>query len=302
LPSSLGSFSEDLALLVAQTGRSVVAVHARSRFDSSGLHWSPGVVVTAAHAIRREEEIRVTTAAGTTLDAELAGRDSGTDLAVLRVKGLDVPTLAKEESSELNPGQIALAVGRSKDSAIAALGLIGSLSPASSTWRGGRLDRVIRLSLELHPGGAGGAVVNAEGKLLGVATHALSRFSVFAIPPGTVDRVSSILLTHGGVPRGYLGVGLQPIALPEHLKNKLGLAASTGLIVMSVDPEAAAGRAGVALGDILIELGGKAITRPETVQEVLDSDSVGKAMPAKFLRGGEVLTLDITVGQRPRRG
>jgi S1-C subfamily serine protease len=260
------------------------------------------VVVTAAHTVRREEEIRITTPAGATLNAELAGRDPGTDLAVLRVKDLDVPTVPRDESADLLPGQIALSIGRSKDSSIAALGLVGSLSGPSSTWRGGKLELVVRLSLELHPGGAGGAVVNAAGKLLGIATHALSRFSVFAIPPATVDRVSSSLLTHGRVPRGYLGVGLQPIALPEHLKTKLGLISSTGLMVMSVDPEAPAGHAGVSLGDVFIELGGKAMAKPESVQDVLDSDSVGKAMPAKLLRGGNVLTLEVTIGQRPRRG
>jgi S1-C subfamily serine protease len=302
LSSSFVALSESIASLVAQIGRSVVAVHARTRFDSSGVHWSPGVVVTAAHTIRREEEIRVTNSAGASVDAELAGRDPGTDLAVLRVQELDVPVLPRQAAGEPLPGQLALAVGRSKDSAIAAVGVVGSLSGPSSTWRGGHLDRVIRLSLELHPGGAGGAVTDASGKLIGIATQALSRFSVFAIPPETVDRVSSSLLTHGRIPRGYLGVGLQPIAIPEHLKIKLGLSATAGLVAMSVDADAPAGRAGVSIGDVLVELGGRAVAKPESVQEVLDSDSVGKTMPVRIVRGGSTITLDITVGERPRRG
>jgi S1-C subfamily serine protease len=302
LSNSLVSLSDGLSSAVGQMAKSVVAISARRRFDSSGVHWSPEVVVTAQHTIRRDDEIKVTTAAGTSLTAELAGRDPGTDLAVLRVKGLDVPVVPKAIETNVLPGHIALAVGRSKDSSIAALGVIGSLSGPSQTWRGGRLERVIRLSIDLHPAGAGGAVTDAAGTLIGVATPALSQYSVFAIPPETIDRVSARLLNEGRVARGYLGAGLQPIAIPEHLRSKLGLSSSAGLIAMSVDPDAPAGRAGMLIGDVLIDLGGKAVQKPENVQEVLDADSVGKKMSSKVVRGGAVIALDITIGERPRRG
>jgi S1-C subfamily serine protease len=302
LTNPLLTLSEDLAAAVAQTAKSVVAISARRRFDSSGVHWSSGVVVTAQHAIRRDEDIKITTASGASLDAELAGRDPGTDLAVLRVKGLDAPVITKGTHTSVLPGHIALAVGRSKDSAIAALGIVGSLSGPSQTWRGGRLERVVRLSVDLHPGAAGGAVTDAAGQLIGIATSALSQYSVFAIPPETVDRVAARLLKEGRMARGYLGAGLQPIAIPEHLKSKLGLSSSAGLITMSVDPEAPAGRGGLLIGDILVDLGGRAVEKPENVQEILDPDSVGKKLPAKVLRGGAVVVLDITIGERPRRG
>jgi S1-C subfamily serine protease len=302
LSNSLVSLSDQLASTVGEMAKSVVAISARRRFDSSGVHWSPGVVVTAQHTIRRDDDIKVTNATGTTFTAELAGRDPGTDLAVLRVKGLDVPVVSRSTQPNILPGQIALAVGRSKDSPIAALGIIGSLSGSSQTWRGGRLERVVRLSIDLHPGGAGGAVMDASGRLIGVATPALSQYSVFAIAPETIDRVSARLLKEGRIARGYLGAGLQPIGIPEHLKSKLGLSSSMGLIAMSVDPDAPAGRAGMLIGDILIDLGGNAVQKPENVQEILDADSVGKKMSAKVVRGGEVVALDITIGERPRRG
>jgi len=301
LTNSLVSFSDELASVVGKAAQSVVAIHARRRFDSSGVHWSPGIIVTACHTIRRDEDIRITIPNGTTVNAELVGRDPGTDLAVLRAASLDVHVVSKAETASLVPGQIALAVGRSKDSPIAALGVIGSISPASQTWRGGRLDRVIRLALDLQPGAAGGAVVNAAGQFIGFATQALSRFSAFAIPPETIARISERLIMHGRIPRGYLGAGLQPIALPEHLTTKLGLSSPTGLMAMSVDPDAPAGRAGVSIGDILIELNGQSVARPEKVQELLDSDSIGKKMPVKIVRGGEVVKLDVTIGERPRR-
>lgn len=302
MANSLVALSDQIASTVEQAAQSVVSVHARHRFDSSGVHWSPEIVVTADHALRRHEGIRVTLPDGSKADAELVGRDPGTDLAVLRVKGLGIPVLPKDESPAIIPGSIVLAVGRSTDSAVAAFGVISNLSGASQTWRGGKLDQVVRLDLSLHPAGAGGAVVGASGKLLGIATPALSRVSVFAIPLSTVARVTESLLAHGRVPRGYLGVGLQPIAIPEHLKTRLNLANAVGLVAMSVEPEGPAGKAGMSIGDVLLELGGRAIQRTENVQEVLSSEPVGKKIVAKILRGGSLVELAITIAERPRKG
>ena len=303
MANSLIALSEQIASTVEQAAQSIVSVHARPRFDSSGVHWSPEIVVTADHALRRDEGIRVTAPDGSKLEAELVGRDPGTDLAVLRVKGLGIPVAQKEENpATMIPGGLVLAVGRSKDSAVAAFGVISNISGLSQTWRGGRLDQVVRLDLSLHPAGAGGAVVGASGKLIGVATPALSRVSVFAIPLSTVTRVTESLLAHGRVPRGYLGVGLQPIAIPEHLRSKLNLAGSTGLIAITVEHDGPAGRAGMSIGDVLLELSGRAMQRTENVQEVLSSESVGKKIAARILRGGNPMEFEITIAERPRRG
>jgi len=303
LANSLVALSEQIASTVEQVAQSIVSVHARHRFESSGVHWSPEIVVTADHALRRDDGIRVTAPDGSKLDAEVVGRDPGTDLAVLRVKGLGIPVASKDENLvTTTPGNIVLAVGRSKDSAVAAFGVISNISGPSQTWRGGRLDQVVRLDLSLHPAGAGGAVVGASGKLIGIATPALSRVSVFAIPVSTVTRVTDSLVAHGRVPRGYLGVGLQPIAIPEHLKSKLNLANSTGLIAISVENEGPAGQAGMSIGDVLLELGGRATQRTENVQEVLSTEAVGKKIVARILRGGNLVEVPITIGERPRRG
>lgn len=302
MPNPLVALSEQLAATVAAVGKSVVAIHARHRFASSGVHWMPGVIVTADHTIRREEDIRITTPSGATLAAELAGRDPGTDLAVLKVEGLDAPVAARAENFTPLPGALVAAVGRSKDSAIAALGVISSISPESQTWRGGTLDQVVRLDMDLHPGASGGAVVNAEGKLIGIVTAALSRVSTFAIPLVTVDRVARLLAEHGRIPRGYLGVGLQPVALPEHLIKKLNRPEGSALIVISVGADTPAGRAGLVIGDILIELGGSLTHTPEDVHRLLDSRSIGQKLRAKILRGGEPLEVELTVSERPKKG
>jgi S1-C subfamily serine protease len=298
MPASLASLSNEFATLVEQTSASVVAVHARPRFNSSGVHWSPGIVVTSDHALRHDEDIAIATSTEKHT-AELVGRDPGSDLAVLRVTKLSIPAIAREDVA-LKPGALVAAVGRNLESAQAALGAIGSISGPSQTWRGGKIDKVIRLDLELHPVGAGSAVVDMNGKLIGIATPVLSRAAVFAIPVSTVTRVVDAILKHGRIPQGYLGAGLQPIELPAHLMNSLGLAASVGLLAVSVDPDAPAGKAGLLIGDILIELNGQAIDRPEKVRHAL-ADTVGKTLQARVIRGGAIASLNITVAERPAR-
>lgn len=297
----LKSFSDQIASLAARAGAAVVAVHARRGFNSSGVHWSKGVVVTADHAVRRDEGIRIATPQGVAYPAGLAGRDPGTDLAVLRVPGLEIPVAERSEGKAVASGSLVLALGRFKDSASVALGAIGSVSGPSQTWRGGKLDQVVRLNLAADPGASGGAVIDADGKLIGIATAALSRVSAFAIPLATVARVTENLLAHGRIPRGYLGIGLQPIAIPEHLKSKLNLPSDAGLLAASVDQEGAAGKGGIVIGDILLELGGRVLQRLEDLQLVLDSESIGKKLKARLLRGGNTMELEVTVGERPRK-
>jgi S1-C subfamily serine protease len=298
--SSLVSFSNELAALVESSAAAVVAVHGRPRFNSSGVHWSAGVVVTAEHALRQDDDIVVTNGAGEKLTAELVGRDPGTDLAVLRVKDLKAPIVQRLEGGVEKAGNLIVAVGRNKESANAALGVVSSLSGPSQTWRGGKLDQVIRLDVALHPVAAGGAVVDASGNLIGIATPVLSRVAVFAVPNATMERVVQALLAHGRMPQGYLGAGLQPIRLPEHLIKGLGLKTDGGLMTVSVDESAPAGKAGLLIGDVLIELNGHALERPEGLRPLL-AEAVGKTVTARIVRGGKLETLQITVGERPGR-
>ena len=297
---SLVSLSNELASIVERSAVAVVAVHARPRFNSSGVHWSPGIVVTAEHTVRDDENVFITTGTGEKFAAEVAGRDPGTDLAVLRVKDLNIPIAPRVESSDYRPGHLVLVVGRNKESANAGVGVIGSIGGPSQTWRGGKLDEVIRLDLSLHPVASGGAVVDASGKLIGIGTPALSRASVFAIPHGTVERAVRALVAHGRIPQGYLGAGLQPISLPEHLTKSLGLSVSAGLMTVSVDQEAPAGKAGLLIGDVLLDLGGQPVHRPESIRPLL-AEAVGKTLSARILRGGVLVNLEVTVAERQGR-
>jgi S1-C subfamily serine protease len=290
MANELAVLSNELAGIVERVGRSVTAVHARPRFSSSGVFWRPGVVVTAEHTIRREEEITVTLPDGKNGPATLAGSDAGTDVAVLKVEGGEPPARA---AADPVPGNLALAIGRSQDSGVnATMGIVSAVSGSWRTWRGGRLDRYIRLDLTLYPGSSGGVVVNTAGEAIGIATSALSRIAGVAIPASTIDRVVDEILQRGRVARGYLGVGLQPVQTPDHHK---------ALIVLSLEPDGPAAKAGVMIGDLLLSLGGTSVEDTDDIQGVLERHAVGQSVEAAISRGGAARTVAITIGERPRR-
>jgi S1-C subfamily serine protease len=300
MASSLVSLSNDFASVVEQTAAAVVAVHSRPRFNSSGVHWSPGIVVVAEHTLRHEENISVSTGTGEELAAEVVGRDPGTDLAVLRAKDLTVPIAARLEGGGYRSGNLVLAVGRKDEGVHASIGVIASIAGPSQTSRGGKLDEVIRLDLSLHPVASGAAIVDAAGKVIGIGTPALSTVAVFAVPNATVERVVRTLVAHGRIPQGYLGAGLQPISLPEHLIKSLGLTAASGLMTVSVDQDAPAGKAGLFIGDVLVDLDGQPVRRPEGIRSLL-SEAVGKTLSARVVRGGVLVNLEIRVAERRGR-
>ena len=292
MANELAALSNELAQAVEGAGKSVVAVHARPRFSSSGVFWRPGIVVTAEHTIRREEEITVTLPSGSNAAATLAGTDPGTDVAVLRVEG-DSTAPAPRAAAEPVPGNLILAIGRSEDSGVnATMGIVSAVSGSWRTWRGGRLDRYIRLDLTLYPNSSGGVVVNTAGAALGIATSTLSRIAGVAIPASTIDRVVDEILARGRVARGYLGVGLQPVELPDH---------KPGLIVLSLEPGGPASLAGVLMGDIVVAIGGNAAGDTDDVQSALESRGVGQRVEVALLRGGESRIVTIEIGERPHR-
>jgi S1-C subfamily serine protease len=290
MSNQLAVLSNEIAAAVAHAARNVVAVHARPRFSSSGVFWRPGVIVTAEHTIRREEEITVTLPDGTTVPATLAGADAGTDIAVLKI---DAATQTPGSTTAAPaPGTLALTIGRSEDSGPnATLGIISACSGEWRTWRGGRLDHYLRLDLTLYPGSDGGAVINTAGETIGIASSALSRIAGLAIPAVTLHRVVDEILARGHVVRGYLGVGLQPVELPDRHK---------GLIVLSLEPAGPAAKAGVLIGDILVQLGGKPVQDTDDIQLALEGRAVGQSVPLDILRGGEARQIAVTIAERPR--
>jgi S1-C subfamily serine protease len=302
--STLLALSNDLAGAVARAGQAVVAVNARPRIPSSGVHWRQGVIVTAEHTVQRDEEITLTLPDGQTVKAELVGRDSSTDLAVLKLSGANganLPAAEIADATDLKIGHLALAVGRPGERGLSAsLGVVSALSGSWRTWGGSRIDQFIRLDLTLYPGFSGGALVDALGRVAGIITSG-PRNSVLAIPTATVNRVVEQLLARGRITRGFLGLGMQPVRLPDALKQSLNLEGHGGVIIVEVKPGGPADRAGALIGDVLVELDGRTIGEPGDVQAALDPEQVGKTVKAKFVRAGARIELSIIVGERPAR-
>ncbi|HYR72329.1 MAG TPA: trypsin-like peptidase domain-containing protein [Candidatus Acidoferrum sp.] len=293
---ALLSLSNDLAAAVERAAPAVVAVHAR-RLPSTGIHWRPGIVVTAEHTVRTAEDITVTMADGRSLPAVLAGRDPGTDLAVLRVADAGSVVATLGDDAALKVGHMVLALGYGPR---ASWGVISALGPRWRSWRGGDIDRLVRLDLVLYPGFSGGPLVDAAGRVVGLNTSGLARETRLALPVTMVTRVADELLQKGHVSRGYLGLGMQPVRLPEPLRAQLGLG-DGALIVVMVEPSGPAARAGVLLGDVLVALDGEPVGDLDDVQARLGSDRVGAEISAVVLRGGVRTELRITVGEQPRR-
>ena len=300
MQSTLASFSNELAKLVEDFQPYVVAVHARGHYPSSGVVWRPGIIVTADHTIRREEDIQVTLPDGKRADAVLAGRDPGTDLAALKVEGLGSAAAQTGGGDAVKAGELALILGRSPDSGPnASLGVISAVSGPWRTWRGGRLENYIRLDATMFPNSSGAAVVDVRGRLLGIATSALSRIAGLAIPASSVNRVLDVLVAKGHVPRGYLGIGAQPVGIPEALRANLSLTAKSGIMVVKVEAGGPADKAGMLLGDILVSLGDAPLEDFEDLQSISDSGIIGKQVKARVIRAGAIQELTVTVGERP---
>jgi S1-C subfamily serine protease len=300
MSQELMELSDALAKATERAGASMVAVHTEARGSSSGAVWRPGVIVTSEHALRRDEEIQVTLPDGRVLAARLAGRDAATDLAVLKCAEATAAVAEPGEAEAVKPGSLTLVVGRTRASgAVAALGVVSLVASERRTWTGAALSPYIRLDVELQPTALGGAVVDARGRVLGLATTKFARFGAVAIPAATVNAVVDALLTKGRIPRGYLGVGLQPVRLPEALRQTLERKEKTAAMVLDVEPNGPAHQAGLVMGDILVSLGERQITRLEDVQAQLGGEAIGRSVAVKYIRGGAVREGSVVVGERP---
>ena len=298
MPSALLALSNNLADVVEQVGHSVVTVQGRSRLSSSGVHWRSRIVVTADETIKRSEDITVTLPDGRTVPATLVGRDPSTDIAVLKLQDVELPVADIGEASLLKVGHVVLAVGRSSESGLSAS--MGVVSAISGSWRssyGGLIDQFVRLDLNLYPNLEGGPLVEASGRVVGITVSGPRR-TVITIPASTINRVVDQLLAKGHIARGYLGLGMQPVRLPETLKNTLNLSSLGGVIVINVESDGPADKSGVLIGDVLVEIDGTPVGDTSDIQVMLGSQTVGKTLNVQIVRGGTLVEVALTVGER----
>jgi len=294
--------SASSAAAVDRAARSVVAVHARDRLGASGVLWRDGVVVAASDAVERDEDLAVTLPDGQRLTAALAGRDPTTDVAVLRVESMQGVTVTETgDPAALRPGHFVLAVGRRSDEGAAVVASLGIVATSAGPWRsmrGGAIDRLIRLDLRLDPTAEGGALVDAAGKTMGIVVPGPRR-RVLAIPATTIDRVADQLLAKGRIPRGYVGLGMQRVRLDAKLAQSLSPPRRTGVIVLSVDSDGPAARAGLMLGDVLTTWGGSPVADVRDIMERLGPESVGTAVELGVIRAGTPTRASVAIVERP---
>lgn len=303
MSTELIDLSNALARETDRAAASVVAVHTEARGSSSGVVWRDGIIVTAEHALRRDEEIHVTLPDGRVVPAALVGRDASTDLAVLRCPEAAASVAELSDVSTIKLGSLVLVVGRTRASGpVAALGTVSLVASERRTWLGAGLSPYVRLDVGLQPTAVGGAVIDAHGRAIGVATPRFARFGAIAVPASTVNRVVDALLKGGHIPQGYLGVGLHPIRLPEALRQSLQRNGKTAVMVVEVEPDGPAHKAGILIGDLLVAFGPRAIARVEDVHAQLTQDAIGKTISVKLVRGGVAQETSLVVGERVHGG
>jgi S1-C subfamily serine protease len=299
--SILETISNEWAASAERAGKSVVAVHARRWMPTSGIEWKKGVVVTAHHAVRRDEDIKVELAGSGVVTAKLAGHDPATDLAVLRIEESTSQMPSFGDSTRLKLGHLVLALGRTRrGDLVASTGIVGGISGQWKSWRGGHLDQHIRLDLALYPGFSGGPLLNAQGEIVGMNTRGLSRGRAVTVPAATVNRVVEELLQKGHISRPYLGIAMQPVALPKSIRRQSGAEEQMGLLVVHVDGGGPAENAGVLLGDVLVEVAGKALEQVDAIQDFLAGAKIGQAVELQVLRAGEIKPITIVLGEKAR--
>jgi serine protease DegQ len=295
--SALSRLSEGMADAVEKIGLSVVQVNGRRRRSASGVVYAPARVLTASHVVEREEDLSVGTGEGRTVEARLIGRDPSNDLAVLEVPELGDGTVAEPAAGGVRVGQISLAVARpSREGIRASFGVISSLGGPLRTGRGARLERYVQTDATPYPGFSGGPLINTEGAVLGITTLGFARGVALAVPAEVAWRAAEMLSERGSIKRGYLGILSQPVRLPA--AQRAGLQGSGGLLVVGVEDDSPAGKGGVLLGDILVSLDATSVADTDELQALLTSDRVGREVPVEVIRGGELTTLRVTVGER----
>jgi S1-C subfamily serine protease len=288
-------FSDALAAAVQRVAPSVVRVDAGRRRPASGVAWSSdGLVITAAHALEREEGIELELESGEARSAIWVGADLASDIALLRVEG-ELVTPERAPAGSFRRGSLVLALCRPGRTVRSNLGVIHALADEWRAPGGGKIERYIESDVGIDHGFSGGALIDASGRLIGLNSAGLLRATPLTLPVSTIERVVTALLTHGRIQRGYLGVSSAPARLPQSVAEHVGQRG--GLILTALQPSGPAEQAGLILGDVLLSLDGQTLESIADLQAALE-DRVARAVPLKLLRAGVAQELTVTPSAR----
>ena len=284
---ALSSFSSALADLVASTAPSIVEI-ASHRSLASGFIWRDNLIVTADETLADDGKIEIELSDGSVHAATLVGRDPTTDIALLRVDGIAAVPVSLEAASPRS-GSLVLAIGAANSAPLVAFGAIAAVEGAWRSMRGGDISARIDLDLRLRSRGQGGLALGVDGSVIGMAVQG-PRGRALVIPGETIDRVAALLLEHGRIPRGYLGLGLREVAIGE---------GQVGAMIMAVDDNGPASKAGLHQGDVILSWAGKPIGSVGRLLRALGPASIGTSVALGIRRGGEKAEATIVIGDRP---
>jgi len=294
----LVELSDALADAAESAGKATVLVNARRRMPASGVAYAADLILTADHVIEREEDITVHLEHGTQVSAKVAGRDAGSDLALLKLESA-AAHVAEVTKSPARLGQIALVLGRPSTNGIeASLGTVSAIGGPIQTGRGGMLEKYIRTDGISYPGFSGGPLVAADGTVLGVNTSGLANGAALTIPADVAWRIAETLAKHGRVKHGYLGIRSQAVEIPGNTQKALQRQQPSGLLVVSVEKDSPASKGGLMVGDILVSVSGVPVFHHDELFTRLSGDVAGKSAPIEILRGGQPQTLNVLIGER----
>ena len=287
--------SSALADRLAGAAPSVVALKAGPR-HRSGILWRPDVVVTSEQVVG-ERDSAVIIQGGTEVTAKLAGRDPTTNVAVFRLETPLPGASAVPGTTMPRVGSLALVIGADPaGAATGRLAMVHATGPAWHSMAGGRIDTLIRLDARLGAD-EGGPVLDQAGALLGMSTSGPRRRAL-VIPAATIARVVDPLLEQGHIARGWLGVGLQPVAIPDSLQSATGQA--RGAMVLQLVANGPAQQAGVLPGDILLSIDDVRFGQRRGLASLMGPDRIGKAVTVLLLRAGEMKDIGVVIAARPR--
>jgi S1-C subfamily serine protease len=294
-PNLLCTLSDSLAARCAIAKESVASLRLSERAHLGAILWRNDLLVSSEQSLPRREALEATLADGSRIQGRLAGRDPSTNVAVIRLeRPVNAPTLA---ASLARMGALVIAAGSDGEGrASARLGMVNAVGPEWHSMRGGRIEARIQLDIRLAASEEGGPAFNAAGDWLGMTTFGPSG-QILVIPAATVERIAPVLSASGRVPRGWLGVALRPVAVPDELREAAGEA--SGLMVMSLSPEGPAAKAGVVAGDIVLSVDGTAVRRLRGVLAHLGSDRIGKRVALRLIRGGGIIVIEATIMEQP---
>jgi S1-C subfamily serine protease len=279
--------SNALSSLVGQVGASLVSVRSH-RSRSTGFVWRPGLIITADEALADEGDVEIILAGGASVAAQIAGRDAGTDIALLRVQRSDLAPVSLAGAVP-SVGALAMTVGSEEGAPLAALGVVAAVSGPWRSLRGGEIDARIDLDVRQRRTGEGGLALDAAGQAFGMMVFGPRR-QVLVIPTATIERVGTKLETHGRIPRGYLGLSLQPVAVEG---------GGSGAMIVNLDPNGPGAAVGLHQGDVVVAWNGEPVGRLRPLLRTLGPDSVGQTVTLGLRRAGQPHQVALQIGERP---